>query len=298
MRIRIEFQGPGFVAVPNHVVAMVGQTLRALGVTAERLETLRLSPSLLDERFAPADLAALVVMAALPVGSDWAATWFQTRMGVGREAWQATSRRLRALGSIFDDFKTTDDGRHHGRSLCVRWPDAPAVAKSKPRRPSGDGAGGWKHRKPGKPNAGKPVTGVTGKPNAGKPGIRSGEVIENEGETVCEGVENPSCTKTHTPGCTAAPLTGLAAAQPGGAPSDNDGRRPAGSVAVDPARVAALSRFERSRLRSGDTVMVDGVMIEAGSPLHAQWQEAVRAHDAQNVVRDDTSRPSPDRVAR
>lgn len=62
--------------------------------------------------------------------------------------------------------------------------------------------------------------------------------------------------------------------------------------------VAALSLFERSRLRSGDSVMVDGMMIAAGSPLHAQWQEAVRAHDAQNVVSDDTSRPSPDRVAR
>lgn len=186
MRIKIEFQGPGFVAVPNHVVALVGNGLEAV------------------------DLAALVVLAALPVGSDWSAAWVQKRLGVGRDAWQAISRRLRAVGAVWDEVQTGEDGRHRGRCLSVRWPDAPDGAKRARRRPDGGGAPGWKHRKPGKPNAGKSGMGMPEKPNAGKPGIRSAEVIEIVGETSVEMTQNPPCPKTKTGEAVAAP-PGLAA---------------------------------------------------------------------------------------
>lgn len=108
MRIQIEFQGPGFVAVPNHVVDMIGGRLSC-------------------EAF-----AALVALAKLPVGSEWSVSGICAKLGFSRRSWERASRDLRAVGALFDaegDVCRGADGKIRGRVLAVRWPD-----EAKPRR--------------------------------------------------------------------------------------------------------------------------------------------------------------------
>lgn len=268
VRIKIEFQGPGFVAVPNHVAAMVGQVIGDLVPQFDR-DQRKVSDDTAAERFTASDLGALVVFAMLPVGSEWSARWAQDRLGIGRDAWQAIARRLRAVGAMWDDTLTGEDGRHRGRCLAVRWPELAAGAKARKRGTKGGAAGGWKHRKPGKPNDGKPGSVGPGKPNDGKPGIRSSQVIEIVGETVGEVCENPVAPKTKTDGDDAAPL-GVAASSPSNFEMTSEGE----------VNFPALSEFQRSRIRDGLTVIVDEVCIHAGSAASERHRLAYRSWQA------------------
>lgn len=101
MRVSIQFQGPGFVAVPNHVAAMV--------------------PALLSAEA----LGALVRMALLPIGSDWNVSTVCKLAGLSRRAWERVSRELRAVGALRDDPFRGDDGKVRGRVLSVCWPEKP-----------------------------------------------------------------------------------------------------------------------------------------------------------------------------
>lgn len=183
MRIRIDFQGPGFVAVPNHVAAMVGKEL------------------------SPEAVGVLVMLALRPVGSDWAVASILAALGCSRDRWQRISRELRAVGALWDDPDTGSDGRHRGRLLAVRWPVAPAksarksVSKARVQR-----------RVVASPKAGKPGLVGPGFPKAGKPGFRSSEVIEIVEQSPVDVVQVLVASKTKT-GEAVAP-TGAAAASP------------------------------------------------------------------------------------
>lgn len=171
MRIRIEFQGPGFVAVPNHVAAMV------------------------PDRLSVDALGALVRLALLPSGSDWNVATVLSMLGCGREKWQRLSRELRAIGALFDDVPTDAGGRLLGRVLGLRWPDPVKVKAG---------------RKPGKPKAGKPGHVEPGKPKAGKPGFRSAQAVELIEKNSDEGLQKDAPLNTKT-GEAAAPTGGEAA---------------------------------------------------------------------------------------
>lgn len=160
MRVRIEFQGPGFVAVPNGVAAMLGGALT------------------------PDALAVLVFCALRPVGSEWNVDTIRSGLGWGRDRWNGAAGVLRTLGALWDEVNTGDDGRHRGRVLCIRWPDVPKVVA--------------KVRRPGKPKAGKAGQGRPGKPKAGKPGFRSSQVPDFVVETDDQLAQLDVASKTKT----------------------------------------------------------------------------------------------------
>lgn len=149
MRIKIEFQGPGFVAVPNHVAAMVADGL--LSASA---------------------LGCLVVMALRPVGSEWSVSAIQKACGVGDFAWRRIAKELRLVKAFeADDLERGAGGKLAGRVWVVRWPEK-AVKVGKPQR--------------GKPTCASVVKPRRGKPTLRLAQVieivEQTEVIHNENE--------------------------------------------------------------------------------------------------------------------
>lgn len=101
--VELDFEGPGFVAVPNSVV---------------------------DDQEVSADaLAVLVYLARLAGGRGSRivrVSAVRDRFGWGKERWQRVSRELRSVGALVDNFGRSDDGRNVVRSLSVGWPKAKA----------------------------------------------------------------------------------------------------------------------------------------------------------------------------
>lgn len=207
MRLQIEFQGPGFVAVPNHVAAMVPDLLSAEA------------------------LGVMVRLALLPAGSHWNVATVQKLLGVARHTWLRISRELRAVGALSDSALTGDDGRHRGRVLAICWPDAPVPVRAKT------------HRRSDFPTVGKPGRVGVEKPTVGKPHLRSSQddVIIEENEHPRAGARAGANTKT------------------------GESAVPDGNGALSPGK-KPMTRFERSAVLSGQTVIVSGRVIVAGSP--------------------------------
>lgn len=105
--MELEFEGPGFVAVPNSVVD--------------------------DERLSADALAVLVYLARLSGGRGPRVVRVAAickRFEWGKDKWQRVARELRAVGALSDNFDgRTPDGRHIVRSLSVGWPKAKPKAK-------------------------------------------------------------------------------------------------------------------------------------------------------------------------
>jgi hypothetical protein len=105
--VELDFDGPGFVAVPNAVVD--------------------------DKRLGPEALGVLVYLARLAGGRGPRVVRVSaicSRFQFGKEKWQRIARELRAAGALSDNFGSrTADGRHIVRSLAVGWPkpEKPAV---------------------------------------------------------------------------------------------------------------------------------------------------------------------------
>jgi len=131
MLIQTEFQGAGFVAVPNHVVN------GTLGADA---------------------LGVLVWLAARPVGSVVSVVSIRKRFGFGKDKWQRISRELRDAGALISTaVQCPETGRIVGKSFLVRWPEKRA-GTHEPENPA-HGA---------EPKAGKPGS-RAGKPGHEKP---------------------------------------------------------------------------------------------------------------------------------
>ena len=108
--VELEFDGPGFVAVPNGVVD--------------------------DARLSAEALAVLVYLARLAGGRGPRIVRVAAickRFDFGKDKWQRIARELRAVGALSDNFGRTDDGRNIVRSLVVGWPKAAQPVSRKTR---------------------------------------------------------------------------------------------------------------------------------------------------------------------
>jgi len=99
--VETQFEGPGFVAVPNAVAQMPGLSPDALGM--------------------------LVWLASLPKGYAIRRATLLERFSIGKDRWQRIARDLSAVGALVVEKKRGPDGRFSTRYL-VRWPDPSAVA--------------------------------------------------------------------------------------------------------------------------------------------------------------------------
>jgi len=118
--IETEFQGSGFVAVPNHVAQ--------------------------DQRLSPDALGVLVYLASLPKGYILRVGTVQERFGFGKDRWQRIARELRAVGAMRSQRISGAGGRWIGERVSVRWPEPVEQDQE---------TGSRKNRKPEKPEAGK-----------------------------------------------------------------------------------------------------------------------------------------------
>ena len=109
--VELEFDGPGFVAVPNSVVD--------------------------DDRLGSDALAALVYLARLAGGRGPRVVRVGAicaRFRWGKDKWQRVARELRAVGALSDNFGRSDDGARVVRSLSVCWPKAAPARVAGPAR--------------------------------------------------------------------------------------------------------------------------------------------------------------------
>lgn len=125
--VETDFQGPGFVAVPNHVAQRRGLSPEGLGL--------------------------LVYLASQPRGFIVRWSVICDHFGMGKDRWQRIGRELRAIGAMQLHELRGAGGRVIGRRVVVRWPDPlpvdAGVTESR-ESPLSD-------RKPEKPAAGKPA---------------------------------------------------------------------------------------------------------------------------------------------
>lgn len=125
--VETDFQGPGFVAVPNHVAQRRGLAPEALGL--------------------------LVYLASQPRGFIVRWSVICDHFGMGKDRWQRIGRDLRAIGAMQVQEVRGAGGRIIGRRVVVRWPEpqpVEAVGTESREIPLSD-------RKPEKPAAGKPA---------------------------------------------------------------------------------------------------------------------------------------------
>ena len=125
--IETDFQGPGFVAVPNHVAQRPGLSPEALGL--------------------------LVYLASQPRGFIVRWSVICAHFGMGKDRWQRIGRELRLIGAMEVQQVRGPGGRVIGRRVLVRWP-SPAQAAAAPTE---SGESPLSDRKPEKPAAGKPA---------------------------------------------------------------------------------------------------------------------------------------------
>ena len=106
--IQTQFQGPGFVAVPNHVAQNAALSPEALGV--------------------------LVYFASLPAGFVLRVSSVRERFNLGKDRWQRIARELRDVGAMEVEAVPSQGGRFTGKRVLVRWPDAETESR-KTRQP-------------------------------------------------------------------------------------------------------------------------------------------------------------------
>jgi len=119
-QIETQFEGPGFVAVPNEVAQSGKLSPEALGV--------------------------LVYLASLPRGFLVRVCSIRETFALGRDKWQRIARELREVGAMDLREARGPGGRVIGKRMAVRWPD---LTDSRETRSS--------DREPGKPTVGKPA---------------------------------------------------------------------------------------------------------------------------------------------
>lgn len=126
--IETDFEGPGFVAVPNHVIDRDDLSPEALGV--------------------------LVWMARRPRGYIIRATAIQQHFRMGKDRWQRIARELRAAGAMrTNELRDTETGRLCGRAAVIGWPQ-PIAPKRKGPKAGKPGSRQPDHRKPENPALG------------------------------------------------------------------------------------------------------------------------------------------------
>lgn len=128
-QIQTQFQGPGFVAVPNAVAQCPDLSAEALGV--------------------------LVYLASLPHGTLARVATIRERFGFGKDKWQRIARELREAGAMELRSIRGNGGHVIGKMMAVQWPD---VEASKEAAPAESRETRHSDREPGNPAVGKPAT--------------------------------------------------------------------------------------------------------------------------------------------
>lgn len=136
VKIQTQFQGPGFVAVPNHVARDPRLSLEARGL--------------------------LIWLASHGNDAQFSVAAICDACGIGKDKWQRIARELRAVGALVNVKVRGRGGRVLGEVLAVRWPE-PAPDREPGKPAAGD-------REPGKPAAGK-----AGSSGPGNPALKSRE---------------------------------------------------------------------------------------------------------------------------
>ena len=121
--VETNFQGPGFVAVPNAVARNDQLSAEALGV--------------------------LVFLASMPHGFLTRVASIQERFGFGKDKWQRIAKELREAGAMVVEAVRGSGGRVVGKRVSIQWPEQAEATESRKTRPS--------DRKPEKPTVGKPA---------------------------------------------------------------------------------------------------------------------------------------------
>lgn len=159
--IQTQFEGPGFVAVPNSVAQMAELGAEALGV--------------------------LVWLASLPKGYAIRRSTICERFGLGRDKWQRIARDLAAVGAL-DVVQDRVDGGRFARRYVVRWPSAERAAAPGPGFPAPvEPAPANPHK-----NCGKPAEKV----RETRSSIKTKE--ERHGVAVCSGVPKARAAARHS----------------------------------------------------------------------------------------------------
>lgn len=229
--VETDFQGPGFVAVPNHVAQRRGLAPEALGL--------------------------LVYLASQPRGFIVRWSVICDHFGMGKDRWQRIARELRAIGAMQVQELRGAGGRIIGRRVVVRWPEPQPVEASVTE----SGEIPLSDLKPEKPAPGKPAK-VSGK-------IRKSER------------ENPAPYKDKDEKDGAREKAGRNAAR--SASPRSDATRAATGGEGEGAQASSLTAFQRSRVLSGQSVLVDGVPVLPGSPVFEAMAQALRGQDAEKM---------------
>jgi hypothetical protein len=250
--VQTEFQGPGFVAVPNHV-AQVGLSAEALGV--------------------------LVYLASQPQGWVARPCTIQERFAIGRDKWQRIARELREAGAMDLRVIRGAGGRALGKRMVVRWPEqAPASAPSDTENRETR----FSDREPEKPTVGKPAKGYgqTRKKVPANP-LR----YKEEEKTLARGRaarpdEGPAASRAD--GRRPADRRQQQAATDGAAAPGSHRREfdSAGQRAGTAGRLA-LSRFVVEQLRTERHVVINGEWVEPGTPAFHAWRVAAGIEQAE-----------------
>lgn len=248
MLIQTEFQGPGFVAVPNHVLN-AGLTADALGVLVW-----------LAARPAGSVVTVGAVMRVFSGDFKQGEGKADVSLKMGRDRWQRIYRELEAHGAFsFQPVQCPHSGRMIGRSVVVRWPEPGArkVRNAKGGKPGVRSDAAVKkvvHREPAQPVVGavEPTTGSAGRRGGSAGSPRPAQPVP--------------ILKSNTGDAAAAPQAG------GGV---------AGQSASESPEPVALSPSEKLRRASAAASMglrfVDVVSGDWVQPGSRQWAGAVAA---------------------
>jgi len=185
-------------------------------------------------RLSPEALGVLVYLASLPQGFLVRVVNIRETFALGKDKWQRIARELREVGAMEVEPIKGEGGRHIGKRVLVRWPELDAVTESRETRPS--------DRKPEKPTVGK--TAKQGR------------------ETRQTGPGNPAPYKDQKQTQAGAQAKAAAPRQPHRLPPVGGGS--VGSCPKDGAE--SLDPFQRTCLREGKAVLVNGAMLKPGTP--------------------------------
>ena len=237
--VETDFEGPGFVAVPNHVLDVPGLSPEAIGL--------------------------LVWFARQPRGFIARASAVQDRFGIGKDRWQRIARELRATGAIRLVRLRATSGRLAGGHYVIRWP-SPARDPMKLEVPEMS-----RVHKPENPAHG---------PSAGKTGSWKTRSA-GPGNPAAQGRETRPLTKDKDEKESAREKAGRVAAR--SAAPRADATRAATGREGEGALAPSLTAFQRSRVLSGQSVLIDGVPVVPGSPAFEALCQAVRGQSAEKM---------------
>lgn len=199
----------------------------------------------------PEALGVLVYMASLPRGYLVRVGCIQEAFQMGKDRWQRIARELRACGAMQLEAIRGPGGRAIGRRVIVRWPNFEAAAL--PAEPA---------------QAAVSTESRVSRPSDRKPGFPTvGKPAKVGGETRQSGRRNPAPYKDQIKKQCAGDAS----------PVPRRASKPDVLYSVDD-----LTRFQRSRLLSGQSVLIGGETVQAGSPAMQTLRSLLRCNGLEN----------------